>query len=129
MGVTTMTSRPCPPAGRLPVSSPPRPSWPSLPLPLACLADRQRPSSEQCPVERGNRRLGLGGVGHLDKAKAPRPARLSISEDLNAVDNTVRVKELRQVFFRGRPVHISHKNSHDALPFCWSVGVRRCLSI
>src|SRR5438067_2205295 len=73
------------------------PPWASL-LPLTCLIDGQGSPPERRPIEPVDRRLGLGGVGHLDKAKAPRPAGVAVRGDLDAGDLPIGVKELRQLF-------------------------------
>jgi hypothetical protein len=74
--------------------------------------DRQGPSPQQCPVEVSNGRVALYGIGHLDKAKAAGTIGVSIQEDPDAHYLTVEVKELRQVFFRGRPGQIPDKDIH-----------------
>src|SRR2546430_34531 len=61
-----------------------------------------------------DRRLGLGSVWHLDKAKAPRAARLSIRDNLGAVDDAIRFEQPFQFFFRGGKGQIPDKNTHGA---------------
>src|SRR5262245_62842724 len=61
--------------------------------------DGQRPSPQRRAVEVRNGRPGLGGVGHVDKAKAPRQARVPIGHHADAHDLAIGVKELRQLFF------------------------------
>src|SRR5437879_5600715 len=86
--------------------------WPTPLLALMCLIDRQLPSAQRRPVEPVDGRLGLGRVEHLDEAEAPRPASVSIGVDLDARDLSVRVKALREFFFRGPPIQIADENPH-----------------
>jgi len=78
-------------------------AWAAL-LAGPCLTDGQGPSPLRCPVEPVNGRLGLPGVGHLDKAKASRPAGLAIGDDPGALDNALCFEQLAQLFF-GRGKH------------------------
>jgi ABC-type Na+ efflux pump, permease component len=71
-------------------------------LALAGLIHRQRSSPQRCPVEASNGRLGLGGMRHFDKGKAPRAARVPIRDNLDAVDGAIRFKQSFQFFFRRR---------------------------
>src|SRR5262249_8444481 len=66
------------------------------------LIDAQSPSSERRPLQPGNSRLGFCGVWHLDKAKTPRAAGVPILDDLDALDDAIRCKQLAQLFFGRR---------------------------
>src|SRR5262249_25703008 len=88
-------------------------------LARACLIDRQGPSPECRPVEPSNCRTGLGGVWHLDKAKASRAAGLAIGDDPDALDAAIRLEQLAQLFFGGRIRKIRDINVHEFFP-SWS---------
>src|SRR6185436_17848412 len=96
--------------------SPLRPSWPSSGLSWPCLIHRQGPSPDGCPVQLLDGRLGLGIVGHLDKAKAPRTAGLAIRGNSSLRDGAKRLKELREVVFRGRKREIADKDIYALFP-------------
>src|SRR4029453_18405604 len=95
-------------------------SWTSL-LARAGLADGQRPSPKCRPIQPGNGSLGLGGVGHLDKAKAPRAARGPIRDDPDALDTAIRLEQCTQLFFGGRIRQIRDIDVHGALLRCSSL--------
>ena len=69
-------------------------------------------------MQPGKRRLGLGGVWHLDKAQAPRPAGVSIHHNLDARHPPIGVKEMREFFFCSRAAQIPDKD----MPVCLMLG-------
>jgi hypothetical protein len=74
-------------------------------------------SWRECPphppsVDAGHCRLGRGGIGHLDKAKAPRAASLWIRDDADLLYVPIRFKQLAQLVFRGCKGEIPDKNPH-----------------
>ena len=62
-------------------------------------------------MESGNRRLGLGCVGHLDETEAAGTARLPICEDLGAIDDAIRFEQPFQFVFCNRPIEVPDKNT------------------
>jgi hypothetical protein len=76
-----------------------------------------------------NRCVRLHGVRHVDKAKASGAARVTIGHNADARYLAIGVKELRQLFFRGRKGQIPNKDIHGALLRCSSLSSTPCLSI
>src|SRR5262249_51229431 len=80
------------------------------------LRDGQRPSPDRRPMEPVNGLLGLGSVGHLDKAKAARPARVPIRDDPGALNNAIGLEQLAQLFFGRRIRQIRDVDTHGLTP-------------
>src|SRR5215475_14852999 len=101
------------------VPLPPRASWAAPVVARAallagpCFTDGQGSPVEWRLVEGRHGRLGLGGVGHLDKAKAPGPAGDAISDDPDAFDGAIGLEELAEFVF-GRAIRqIRDVNVHS----------------
>jgi len=106
----TPAGRLCPSPSRAPCSSRIL-SWSPL-CPLPCRIDRQRSSPQRGPVQSINGGLCLSRIRHLDKPKAPRTAGVAILQDLYASYRPIGMKELREVFFRGRKREVADKDIH-----------------
>src|SRR5262252_976147 len=103
---------------------PPLPSW-ALLLPwvlgttaclaLPCLTDIDGSSSEPRPIEPIDRRLGRGGVWHLDKAKAAGAAGLPLRDEVDVLHLAIRFEELAHLFAGGRVRQTADKNPSGAV--------------
>src|SRR5262249_8409970 len=98
-------------------------------LARARFIDRQGSSPHRRSIKPSNRGIGLHGVRHLDKVKAPGPARVTIGHNADACYLAIRVKELAQLFFGGRKGQIPNKDIHGALLHCSRLSSTPCLSI
>src|SRR5262245_26298780 len=90
----------------------------------SCLIDGQGPAPLRRPIKPSNRRIGLHGVRHLDKAKAPRTSGHTISHNLDPLHGAIGGKELLDVAFGGLPIYIADKDIHPSvLMLRWVVMV------
>ena len=79
---------------------PPWPPWSPAIFPWACLVHGQLPSAYGCPMQFSDGLLGLGIVGHLDKAKAARTAGLAVLNDRRRLDSTDTGEQILEVLAR-----------------------------
>src|SRR5215471_16937242 len=86
----------------------------------ACLTDTQRPPFQRGPIQSSNRRRGLHGVWHLDKAEAAQAARRPIQGDRDALHCPIGLERLAQPLMGGGVRKIPNKNLHGSLPHGWS---------
>src|SRR4029450_9433992 len=86
---------------------------------LACCTDGHLLCPEHCPLEPSNRRPGLGYIGHLDEAH-PRATAQGGWRDLGGVNEAVGFEQSCQLFHRGRPGQMPHKDTHRSLLQAWS---------
>ena len=84
-------------------------------LALPCLTDIDGSSSEPRPIEPIDRRLGRGGVWHLDKAKAAGAAGLPLRYEVDVLHLAIRFEELthssRVVVYAKPPIKIRRERS------------------
>src|SRR5216683_928042 len=84
-------------------------------LALAGLTDIDGPAPEHRPIEPIDRRLGLGGVWHLDKAKAAGAAGLPLRYEVDVLHLAIHFEELAHLFAGGRIRQTADKNPSGAV--------------
>src|SRR5437764_366199 len=72
------------------------------------LVDRQRPTAIVLAVERVDRGLGPGVVGHLDEAEAAAPVRHAVHDHLGRLDRAILLEELDQIIRRRVVGQVAH---------------------
>src|SRR5512146_1357991 len=88
-------------------------SWAAL-LPRACLIDRQRASPQRRPMKPVDHGLSLCGVGHLDKTKATRAARVTVGHHADGLHGAIRFEAGPELLLGGCKGQIPDKNIHGA---------------
>jgi hypothetical protein len=79
------------------------------------LIHREAPPINLVALERGNRRSGRGGIGHLDKAKAFGATGIAVRNHPDLIYRAIRLEELAKVMISRTEGKIADKDIHAGI--------------